>query len=363
GEANELFSLALALAERVPLVPAPLSKADRGYALFLQTKPAPVRAKPVALAAEMPPQEAFRAIALACLDQLQRNHALVLTNDDPEYIHQMRVALRRLRAALRLFRPVLPTDFTARLLPLARELMRPLGKARDVDVLLAEIAHPVLAALPDEPRLAALVGVITERRHAVRQEVLRLLGAPRYGVIVLSLLASVHGISAPARAQAVATDGLPASLPEFAHERLRRLRRQVLALARDADAAKPETLHALRIGIKRLRYALEFFAPLSAKKKTARHLEHLAALQETLGQINDLANAGALLMECAGTDQALREAVSLIAGWHGPRYQKLLTAIPREMAKLGAMTLPKLRDRHRCVTSATHTAPASKEAG
>ncbi|MFN3399461.1 MAG: CHAD domain-containing protein [Ferrovibrio sp.] len=339
GEVSELFSLALALAERVPLAPAPLSKADRGVALFLQTPPMPARAMPVPLSAGMTPLEAFRTIALACLDHLQRNHAAALASDDPEYIHQMRVALRRLRAALRLFRPLLPADLSGRLRSLVRELMTPLGKARDIDVLLTEVVQPVLAALPDEPRLTALTGVIAERRQAMRQEALRLLGAPRYGTIVLTMLALVHGISAAESSKARA----PLHLAEFAHERLRRLRRQALDLARQADAVRPETFHALRIGIKRLRYALEFFAPLAARKVTRRRIEELAALQDVLGRINDLANAGALLTACAGSDPALREAVSLIAGWHGPRYQKLLARMPRKIERLGKLHLPVFR--------------------
>ncbi|MFN4148213.1 MAG: CHAD domain-containing protein, partial [Rhodocyclaceae bacterium] len=339
GSTAELFSLALAFAERVPLAPAPLSKADRGVALFLKTPPMPARAMPVPLSAGMSPLEAFRTIALACLDHLQRNHAAALASDDPEYIHQMRVALRRLRAALRLFRSQLSADAYTRLTALARELMAPLGEARDLDVLLAEIAGPVLAVLPDEPRLAALIGIITERRHAMRHEALRLLGAPRYGTIVLSMLALVHGISAAEPEQARA----PLHLAEFAHERLRRLRRDALDLARKADPARPETLHALRIAIKRLRYALEFFAPLATRKVTRRYIEALAALQDVLGRINDLANAGALLTSCAGLDPALREAVSLIAGWHGPRYQKLLAAVPRALERLGKLRLPEFR--------------------
>ncbi|NWG30308.1 MAG: CHAD domain-containing protein [Rhodocyclaceae bacterium] len=364
GDAGELFALALALAARVPLVPAPLSKADRGYALFLQTPPAPVRAASPDLSAEMMPLAAFRAIALACLDQLQRNHRTALTSEDPEYIHQMRVALRRLRAALRLFRPLLPADFEERSLPLVRELMAPLGKARDVDVLLAEIANPVLAALPDEPRLAALIGVITERRHEARQQALHLLTTPRYGVIVLQLLALTHGLSAvEAKRAAVGTPDATgqASLPDFARKRLRRLRKKALALAREVDAARPETLHALRIAIKRLRYALEFFSPLAERKPTRRLLGHLAELQEVLGQINDLANAGALLMESAGNDQPLREAVSLIAGWHGPRYQRLLSAVPRAITRLGTMRLPHWRGRHPRVTSASYAGPQTNE--
>jgi inorganic triphosphatase YgiF len=349
GAPDALFALALALAERAPLIPAPLSKADRGYALFLKTPPAPARAAPVALSAAMSPLAAFRAIALACLDQLQRNHAPALTSEDAEYIHQMRVALRRLRAAVRLFRPLLPEDFASQAVALVRELMAPLGQARDYDVLLAEIAQPVLAALPDEPRLAALIGALTARRAAVRRHVLDGLITPRYGQIALTLLARVHALDE------TATPAAPASsLPAFARQRLRRLRKKTLALARAADAAQPASLHALRIGIKRLRYALDFFAPIAGKKRTRRLLEQLAALQDVLGQINDLANAGALLMDCAGHDAALREAVSLIAGWHGPRYQKLLAAIPPGIAKLGSLPLPRLAKCHHSVMAAPY---------
>jgi inorganic triphosphatase YgiF len=357
GNPAELFALAQALAERAPLVPAPLSKADRGYRLFRQTPATPFRAVPIPLAASATPVEAFRSIALACVDHLQRNHAGAIASDDPEYIHQMRVAVRRLRAALRLFGPLLPEGFATRLLPALRELMAMLGAARDYDVLLAEIAAPVLQALPDEPRLAALVGVITERRFAIRRNALRLLGAPRYGEVVLRTLATLHGLNVKVGAAETALPGSPATLgttpgdavPEspnlldFACDRLRRLRKKTLVLAAQANVDAPETLHALRIGIKRLRYALEFFTPLARPKHMQRLLAHLTELQDALGQINDLANAGALLMDCADEDQRLREAVTLIGGWHGPRHQKLLAAVPRGLKHLGKLRLPKFR--------------------
>ncbi len=352
GNPAELFAMAQALAARAPLVPAPLSKADRGYRLFHQQPATPFKATPIPLAATATPVEAFRTITLACLDHLQRNHAGARGSDDPEYIHQMRVATRRLRAALRLFGPLLPEGFADRLLPPLHELMCMLGQARDYDVLQAEIAAPVLYALPDEPRLAALVGVITERRFAIRQEALRQLAAAHYGEVVLQTLATLHGlattddakVSAGATAQAN-TDAAPEApcLLDFANDRLRRLRKKTLALAAAASVDNPASLHALRIGIKRLRYALEFFAPLAARKPMQRLVEHLTALQDALGQINDLANAGALLMDCADTDQRLREAVTLIGGWHGPRHQKLLAAVPRGLKRLGKLRLPKLR--------------------
>lgn len=341
GSEAQLFDLARVLTERIPLAPAPLSKAERGYRLFKQLPAAPVKAVPIPLSPDDTPLGAFRSIALACLDHLQQNHLGASTSDDPEYIHQMRVATRRLRAALRLFGPLLPADFAAPLLPALRELMGALGHARDLDVLHAEIAEPVLRALPDEPRLAALVGIITERRFAMRQDALHLLRSPRYGGIVLQALATVHALDGKLGA-GEAAEPLPPTLLTFAESRLRRLRKQVLQLASQASVDHPPSLHALRIGIKRLRYALEFFAPLAGPKATQRLLGHLAILQDTLGQINDLANAGTLLMDCAGDDPRLREAVTLIGGWHGPRHQKLLAAVPGGLKHLGKLRLPEL---------------------
>ncbi len=350
GDPEQLFAFAQTLAQRVPLALAPLSKADRGYRLFLQQPAAALRAAPIPLTSADAPLAAFRAIGLGCLDHLQHNHAGALGTEDPEYIHQMRVALRRLRAALRLFAPRLPAGFAAGLLPELRELMGMLGAARDCDVLQEEIVAPVLRALPAEPRLFALAGVVAARRCAARQDVLRLLRSRHYGALVLDVLSKLHGLSeqadsAPAPAQT--------SLPDYAAERLRRLRKKALALVAAARSEDPASLHALRIGIKRLRYALEFFAPLAAPGPLKKSLAALVELQDTLGQINDLANAGTLLTCCAGKDPLLREAVTLIGGWHGPRHQQLLAAVPRRLKRLDRLRLPKLR---RCNTA--ETAPA-----
>jgi len=331
---HAIFAVATQLAQRVALTPSVLSKAERGYRLHLGTPPTPFKAEAVALSATMPPFEAFRRIALSCLEHLQQNHRGALASDDPEYIHQMRVATRRLRAALRLFAPVLPERLAESLrMPLAA-LMTHLGRARDLDVLLSEIANPVLDALPNEPRLPALASDITNRRYAARAEALALLAAPDYGRTLLAALESLH--PKPAADTAV----IP--LQSFAAERLRRLRRKLRRLAAAAQLEDPASLHALRIGVKRLRYALEFFAPLAPDGTFARVLQRLAVAQDTLGQLNDLTNAGALLMDCAGDDPRLREAVTLIGGWHGPRYSRLLAGIAKERARLIRLRLPRL---------------------
>ncbi len=332
-----IFGLASQLAQRAALTPSVLSKAERGYRLHVGAPPVPFKAQPVALSAAMTPFEAFRCISMSCLEHLQQNHSGALSSGDPEYIHQMRVATRRLRAALRLFAPVLPENLAEPLRAPLFALMRQLGRARDLDVLLTEIANPVLAALPNEPRLPALASDITNRCYAARAQAIAMLAAPDYGRTLLTALESLH--AGPADGQTLVT------LNSFAGRRLQRLCKKMRRLALAATIDDPASLHALRIGVKRLRYALEFFAPLAAEAASRRVLKQLASVQDALGQLNDLANAGAMLMDCAGDDPRLREAVTLIGGWHGPHYASLLSGVAHDLVRLPRLRLPKIGDK------------------
>src|SRR5262245_20680366 len=106
GESAELFKLARVLAEEVPVQLAVKSQAERGYALVAGEEPQAVTAAPVALTPDWSRQAACKAIARACLRQLVANTPATLRGD-PEGVHQMRVALRRLRAAISLFADML----------------------------------------------------------------------------------------------------------------------------------------------------------------------------------------------------------------------------------------------------------------
>lgn len=334
GQVGDIFVLAEALGENLPLLPGVLSKADRGIRLFQAVSDAPTRAAAVPLTPGMTSPTAFRAIALSCLDQMLRNQAGAAASDDPEYIHQLRVGTRRLRAAIRLFAPHLHAGFTSALLPSLRETMAVLGAARDLDVLLAEIAAPVSAALPDEPRLAVMAGAIAERRYRARRRAVATLESPAFARMVLRFLAMLH--------QQPFLDATDAGqLGEFAKRRLGKLNANVRRLAGAARTDDPASLHALRIGIKRLRYALEFFAPLADNDTRQCLAARLARAQTVLGELNDLANAGTLLMECAGNDARLREAVALIGGWHGPRHARLMKRLPKWLNEL--RRLPRTR--------------------
>ena len=342
GTVHDLYSTASILAQRLPLVPLLASKVERGYDLFLDSKPAPVKAHTVALDAEGTPIAAFRLIALNCLAHMHMNHAGALVGEDPEYVHQMRVATRRLRAAMRMFKPLLPDDFIEDLTSSLRELMAALGRARDFDVLMAEIVTPVARALPEDPRLADIAGVITNRLYVARSDAARLLSRADYGRLQLNAGALLHGAPFIVPVGDHEEDAEAISLRKFADSRLRRLLKKTLALAAQAHTDDPVSLHELRIGIKRLRYAIEFFGPMIPGQGAARLVLRLATLQDELGQLNDLASAGAVLMACAGNDPNLREAVALIGGWHSQRHAALLAAIPDQMSKLAKLKLPRL---------------------
>ncbi len=327
GRAETLFDLALVLAADLPLHPEILSKAERGYRLRLGAAPRPVKAAPSPLNAAQTPLEAFRAIAAACIAQLQWN-ALGADEADPEFIHQMRVALRRLRSALRTFRPILPEGFEQAVVPPLRALARTLGEARDRDVLSAEIVGPARLTFADDARLAALAAAVEQARQEARADVRRALASSGPALALLGFNARLYRIDAVPAADA---------LEILAKRRLNRLHRKMLALAAAAEGMQPTQLHALRIGVKRLRYAIEFFAPLYRGHSVRQALDTLAALQDNLGALNDLSRAGGLLMQCMDSDPGLREAVALVGGWHGPRHAVLCRLTLRGIGRLRSL--------------------------
>lgn len=340
GDIDDIYAVALDLAEKQSLVPLLSSKAERGYRLYCNTSMRPVRAGAVDILGAESPLAAFRLIALDCLMHLQANHGGAVGSDDPEYVHQMRVATRRLRAAFRLFRPILPPQIEEALVPPLRNLMRQLGQARDLDVLMSEIVAPVATAIPDDPRLTDLASAITNRQYSARNNFRQALRQPAHGHLMLAAGRLLHG-AAIAGATA-ARDG-EGSLMAFADRRLRRLLRRINELADAVRVDYPPSLHELRIAIKRLRYALEFFDAILPGKSGKMVIKRLAALQEELGQLNDLASAGNLLMVCAGREPQLREAVTLVGGWHGQRHAGLLADIPLQVERIRGIRLPRLK--------------------
>ncbi len=315
GDATRLYELAYALAADVPLALEPLTKAERGYALRHPRMAEPLRAEDAPLGQDASAAVGFAAIIRACLAQVEGNAGGVLTQDDPEWLHQMRIGVRRLRACLALAaKSMAPT----RIEPLRVELRwlaQVLGQARDNDVFTLETLPAFTTAVGRssnasalKPALRALATQAAARRDEARVAARAAVGSARLLRLVLAAatLASSPVIGSPAPA------ALAARARDVARPLLKRRHRALLALGHDLAHAAPETRHAARLAGKKLRYATEFFAPLFAKKRTRAYRRALTALQEELGAWNDAAVAARLAGELAG---AASPAAAAFSGW------------------------------------------------
>lgn len=333
GRPIDLVELAEALAQDLPLMPADLSKAERGYRLFLDTPLSAIRAEASAIDAGQNVIDAFRSLAFSCVRQWQANAAGALAHEDPDaisadFIHQLRVSQRRLRALLKLFAPALPPAFVEGWNERLRDNANRFGDARDLDVFDAELLKPVTPeGLADAASMHALVETVRRARDEARALACHNLDMATQGRLLLSLTADLHRLTADSLA-------LAADLRAFARLRLDHLRRRARRLARTAEALEPVQLHALRIGFKQLRYGLEFFAPLFPAKALNRYLEAVIQAQTTLGFLQDVDTAQQRLAAWVATDPRLAPAAAFVLGWHAPRYARLRRRVLPECAPL-----------------------------
>ncbi|WP_374337251.1 CHAD domain-containing protein [Methyloversatilis sp.] len=331
---SALLDLAGRLAATLPLRAESRSKAQRGYDLLADARPVPIRAGRSPIDPQGSATAALRAIALDCIAHYQANEHGSLHSDAPEFVHQMRVALRRLRSALRVFEPALPDGVAQDIAQLLRALASDLGELRDRDVLQSELVVPALHAAPRDRDLNRLAGLLAAERARARERVLLALQDGRQARLMIALLAALQGDDTTAGPDSLSLDRLARKRLGRAHERMTQATR--LAESGDIDA-----LHALRIDVKRLRYALEFFQPLLHAERTRKQLATLTAVQEELGYINDLSQAGPRLLAAAGNDAGLLSAVARIAAAHAPRYREIVASAPALLKRL--RTLPRPR--------------------
>ena len=292
GKVDDIFWLTRQLQDDLHLHPAIASKAERGYNLFLDAPLRPFKARPPAIHADQTPVDAFRCIALSCLEHFQRNEQGLLHSKDPEFVHQARVALRRLRSAIKLFSPVLPPEFVATYGQTWQTLGSALGEARNWDVFLDETLPPIAEAFPDDKDIKRLRKAAQRKTQSARKSIVGLLATREYPRLLLEFTAAVYTVS----------QSLPIPLEDFARRQISRHTRRARKLAiRHAELTPPER-HKMRIAFKKLRYILGFFASLPSPKKYQPYLAVLAQLQDELGLINDHITACALIETKLGGD-------------------------------------------------------------
>lgn len=315
GDPKRIFDIALALNERVDCTVGHISKSDRGYALRNDISSGAVRAKPVVLSRRNTVWESFARICDGCLEQLRANEVIVRDGQDPEGVHQARVAIRRLRAAFKVFRRVLPREDYCYFARELRWLQQELGEARDLDVFILETLEPLRSRVPDEQSLAGLSKRAETARRTAYRRAQNALRSRRYGRILLMLERWLHFPS-------VEIAGTPLAKPigGFAKHSVRKSQKKLLAHGKRLDSVDDEELHAVRIEGKQTRYCVEFFASLYPKRSVRRHIKSLSALQDCLGGLNDGVVADSLLTRFGkGRNPIDESARTCVVGWYAAR--------------------------------------------
>lgn len=304
GLPADLFSLARTLSEAVPLKLGALSKGERGYALIEETLYRPSKAQTVSLEEGISTGDAFIRLAQACLRQLRLNEAVFLRDQDPEALHQMRVALRRLRSLLTLYKPMLGADAEAqRLRAEIKRVTEPFGTSRNLDVYLSETLASEIERRPDEPGLPQLRQHLLVEQRQAQDAVCKVLGGPAWRGLLLDLVTWIE----------VGTWRTQESLPhrdrparEFAADVLDRLRRRIKKRGRHLARLEPEARHDVRIEAKKLRYGAEFFGSLFPDRKSRKRykafVSALSDLQDDLGAMNDFATAHQIAKQLSSED-------------------------------------------------------------
>ncbi|MEY5099513.1 MAG: hypothetical protein RJA36_2232 [Pseudomonadota bacterium] len=296
GDAGALFEFARQIAAEVAVLPCDASKAERGYALALGLAHVPAKARPTRLAPQVAPLEAAQLAMGEMLEQFTRNLAGLAHSDEPELVHQARVAWRRWRSATRLLRPWL-RDLPERA-PL-RPLLDTLGQLRDLDVARTETLPAWLAdfsgddrkrQLQGEAALTALAQAGEQQRAMARAR----LAEPATGLGLLGLAQWLHALSTradDASHQKAERDWARARISRL----LRRLDRALEACEQDTGTALQQ--HQARLLAKRARYSVETLHDLLPGKKARRWIKTSSRVQTRIGADRDLLRCVELLRE------------------------------------------------------------------
>jgi CHAD domain-containing protein len=239
----------------------------------------------------MSTRDGFAAIGRAGLRHIIANEPALLRND-PEGVHQMRVGLRRLRAAMALFADLLQDAQTAVIKGELKWLTQELAPARELEVLIKRVVAPVKKRHVSLDGIPGLSRELSEKRAAALERARSAVTSARFRALTLEIAAwletghwtSPHGDHVRAQGDAP----IEASATAELKRRWKKIRKKGKMLARlDAKGR-----HKLRIQAKKVRYATEFFAPLlsgkRAPKRRKKFLNALERLQDTLGDLNDI---------------------------------------------------------------------------
>ena len=258
GRTIDLFGLARSFERKTAAELDLRSKAERGYSLASSQSQKALHAERVELESSLTANDAFNIIALSALRQFAGN-ADGVREGDAEAIHQMRVGLRRLRAAISLFSDILPHSHTEKVKKELKWLTSELAPARELDVFVKEKVEPLRSGPAPKRGVQAVNNEFAARRNRAFRDARRALELRRYRLLLLDVLEWLETRSPSRMAEAGAR--IDAFAQNLLERRVRKARKQGGGL----NELGPRERHKLRIKIKKIRYAVDFFRSLYSK--------------------------------------------------------------------------------------------------
>lgn len=279
-----LFAAAGALADTLPVFPT----LTDGYARACGTAAdiAPARAARVDLSDAKGLHDAFIGVASGIALQWLGNEAGVREGRDTEFVHQMRVALRRLKTLLKTFPRWADDAWKQTLVPDLDWLGALLGQARDLDVFVDSTLPALAEADIDATAWAPLLTRAAERRDAARAQLGGALRTRRYAALSLAWLRWLAAL----RFSVGPLEMVDKPLGGYAGKRVRKHYARLIEEP-GLTSLTPAERHRRRIEAKRLRYGLEFFESLAARKTRRELAKQLGRIQSVLGDGSDAATA------------------------------------------------------------------------
>jgi triphosphatase len=318
GEAAPLYRLACELHAAAPVMIETESKGARGYRLASGAKPEAHKSRDTSIDPQTNGAAAFRQIVNAGLGHLLANQSAGLAGD-AEGVHQMRIAVRRLRAALALFQPFLEPHAASLFQGELQRVGRVFGEARDWDVFCLQILPDVMNSERDvgwRDLLLEPAGAAREAAHAAFTKEIR---DPAFTRLILGLAAWAEEMRLPGN------PGSQRPVEDLCRALLDRLATKVERRGRKIRHRSETELHALRMLLKKLRYGIDFLRPVFHPAARKSYLHECKKLQKTLGDINDTVTATALAERLVkGARLDLAPAVGLLAEQLGRRRDEAL---------------------------------------
>ena len=311
GDPAALFGVARRLGASAVLSLSFQSKAERGYRLRGQNYLVAHKGVRADISGGMPVAEAFSLIARSCLAQVADNATLLSLAKSPEVLHQLRVGLRRLRAAFATFKPILLGKDMDRLKAEAKWLSGELDSARDLDVFLQNNIPSIESDAHDDPALVAFGARLLQAQTELYHRALGALHSKRAAAFLLDCTEWVEIRAWRRNHDPVAPKLRAVDLSILAIQALEDQRRQLRNNGKHLAKLDPAGKHRVRIKARRLYLAAEFFTKSLAgvaPKRRRKFMLSLKALQDRLGELNDItvARRTALAVVGSSTEAAFR---------------------------------------------------------